>query len=316
MEAGARTGLSGADTAGRDTGAQDMPWFEPFRPWMMRSDPRASGRIDLDLLNRFAEVRGLRTEDGLPLRFADARTAPPGAYERVVREHGMVPTRASGAGMLHDWFNALAWLAWPRTKARLNRLQSDAIAAQETAQETALSRRGALRDAATILDESGVLFVCNDPALADALRRFDWRALFVDGRPRFLAAARVRLLGHGLGEKLLAPYKALCAHAWIVEAPAGTAIGTLDGDAFDAAARATLDASALRASTLSPLPLLGVPGWWPANSVPAFYDDAQVFRPGRRRGRISTGAGRTIAGCGAQAPSLEEGPDSTGQDAG
>ncbi len=94
MEAGARTGLSGADTAGRDTGAQDMPWFEPFRPWMMRSDPRASGRIDLDLLNRFAEVRGLRTEDGLPLRFADARTAPPGAYERRSTAHLSVRQRS------------------------------------------------------------------------------------------------------------------------------------------------------------------------------------------------------------------------------
>ncbi len=312
MEARARSGLTGADAAWSGTGAQDAPWFEPFRPWMARSDPRASGHIDLDLLNRLAEARGLRTEEGLPLRFADARAAPSGAYERVIREHGAVPTRACGAGMLHDWFNALAWLAWPRTKARLNRLHSDAIVAQQTT----LPGRGALRDAATILDESGVLFVCNDPALAEALRRFDWRALFVDGRPRFLAAARVRLLGHGLGEKLLAPYKALCAHAWIVEAPAGTPIDALDGDALDAAASATLGAARLRASALSPLPLLGVPGWWPANSAPAFYDDAQVFRPGRRRGRIAPGAGRTIAGCGAQAPPLEEGPDSTGQDAG
>ena len=29
----------------------------------------------------------------------------------------------------------------------------------------------------------------------------------------------------------------------------------------------------------APLPLLGVPGWWPANEAPGFYDDAQVFRP-------------------------------------
>jgi len=24
-----------------------------------------------------------------------------------------------------------------------------------------------------------------------------------------------------------------------------------------------------------------VPGWWPANEVPGFYGDAQVFRPPR-----------------------------------
>jgi hypothetical protein len=32
----------------------------------------------------------------------------------------------------------------------------------------------------------------------------------------------------------------------------------------------------------APLPVLGVPGWWPANESMAFYDDASVFRPGRR----------------------------------
>ena len=32
----------------------------------------------------------------------------------------------------------------------------------------------------------------------------------------------------------------------------------------------------------APLPVLGVPGWWPANESPAFYDDATVFRQAAR----------------------------------
>jgi hypothetical protein len=28
-----------------------------------------------------------------------------------------------------------------------------------------------------------------------------------------------------------------------------------------------------------------VPGWWPANEAPGFYDNAQVFRP-KNRGAI------------------------------
>jgi len=28
-----------------------------------------------------------------------------------------------------------------------------------------------------------------------------------------------------------------------------------------------------------PTPVLGIPGWWPENQNPAFYADAQVFRP-------------------------------------
>ncbi|MNV85284.1 hypothetical protein D3C71_1792260 [compost metagenome] len=31
----------------------------------------------------------------------------------------------------------------------------------------------------------------------------------------------------------------------------------------------------------TPLPVLGVPGWWPANEDPQFYADPQVFRPPR-----------------------------------
>jgi len=43
-------------------------------------------------------------------------------------------------------------------------------------------------------------------------------------------------------------------------------------------------ATAIQAGTWAskpfvPLPVLGVPGWWPANAEPGFYDDAQVFRP-------------------------------------
>ena len=33
---------------------------------------------------------------------------------------------------------------------------------------------------------------------------------------------------------------------------------------------------------LAPLPVLGIPGWWPTNDAPAFYDDARYFRPGRQ----------------------------------
>ncbi|XLM22397.1 DUF3025 domain-containing protein [Chromobacterium piscinae] len=45
----------------------------------------------------------------------------------------------------------------------------------------------------------------------------------------------------------------------------------LDDDAFLASPRA-----------LCPLPLLGIPGWWPDNEDPAFYDNAAYFCPTRR----------------------------------
>jgi hypothetical protein len=33
----------------------------------------------------------------------------------------------------------------------------------------------------------------------------------------------------------------------------------------------------------SPLPVLGVPGWWAENEQESFYDNRTYFRPGRMR---------------------------------
>ena len=42
-----------------------------------------------------------------------------------------------------------------------------------------------------------------------------------------------------------------------------------------------LDATTLAQKPFSPLPVLGVPGWWAQNLNFSFYDDPQVFRPPR-----------------------------------
>lgn len=271
-------------------------WFAPLRPWIAHSDPRTSGRLDLSLLNRFAAARGVRTEDGLPLRFVEAWPTSAAAYEGSIGASGTVPTRTHGPGMLHDWFNALAWLAFPRIKARLNRLHREALATITActggpaagggatdgpgASGVMPARRGPLRDAATLLDENGALFACSDPALAANLRNRDWQSLFLEARERFAASVTVQVLGHGLHEKLLAPYKAACAHAWIVAVPFGVPAGR-QRDALDATVAAQLRADTLCVANLCPLPLLGVPGWWPANVDAAFYDDPRVFRSGK-----------------------------------
>ena len=53
------------------------------------------------------------------------------------------------------------------------------------------------------------------------------------------------------------------------------------GSAWDAWLAASLSADALRQKPFTPLPVLGVPGWWQDNQDPAFYGDAGVFRPRR-----------------------------------
>ncbi|MEK9775238.1 MAG: DUF3025 domain-containing protein, partial [Quisquiliibacterium sp.] len=46
---------------------------------------------------------------------------------------------------------------------------------------------------------------------------------------------------------------------------------------------AGLDQTSLCSDAFAPLPVLGIPGWWPVNHDPAFYDDTAVFRAGRQR---------------------------------
>lgn len=253
-------------------GDWSAPWFDPYRPLLdaIDADLRAGDWSRcIGYLNDRARDARLVNGQGRPLRFVAADAAGDAAYEAHIWETGGVPTRTGDPGGWHDLFNALVWLTFPRTKARLNRLQADVIQA-----EGVRPGRGGLRDAATLFDENAALLFTDDRDLIAALRGFDWRALFVAGRARFPARARVVVFGHALLDKLRAPYKAACAHAWIIEAGAP--------DAADALAEASLEASTLHSAAFAPLPVLGIPGWWPANAAPDFYDDPRVFRAGRR----------------------------------
>lgn len=145
--------------------------------------------------------------------------------------------------------------------------------------------RGTLRDALTLFDENAALFVTADRALADALRGFDWPRLLVATRDAWGTRCEARVVGHALLEQLVAPYKSCTAHAWIVEVSADY-FSWPDAERsahVDARIAAELATRALTSRDFAPLPVLGVPGWWPANQDPGFYEDTQVFRPGRRQ---------------------------------
>jgi hypothetical protein len=230
----------------------------------------------LHSLNVDARRAALSTGRGKPLSFIAQDDLPPGAsYEGHIAATGCVPTRHN----LHDFFNASMWFQYPRIKAALNALQAgqiDALGIGPT--------RGGLRDALTLFDENAVIFASCDAGVSEVLRDFDWQTLFVTGRDGWGERCEARIFGHALLEKLVVPYKACTGHAWIVEVP--SAYFSSD----DAQRRAMLDERIAEmllgdpptSRDFAPLPVLGVPGWWPANESMAFYDDASVFRPGRR----------------------------------
>ena len=262
------------------------PIFDDVRPWF--------GTIDD--LNLKAARSGLRTESGKPVRFVPPGRSDP-YYEVQLFRTGSVQTRP---GNLHDLFNALAWLAFPRTKARINALHAERIALER-------GTRGRMRDMLTLLDEGGAIIECADPELAGMVRGHRWRELFGDHRPRVLAGMRIHVLGHAVLEKALAPYPGITCKALFV-APGA------DPDAL-AAAWLGEHAQSGTPSDLAALPVFGYPGWLPESGQPGFYDDERYFRP---RGRVKSapGAGQAVAVRPDASLAAEESPGSTEQDAG
>lgn len=230
------------------------PWGETGQAVMARV---AAGMPVYAALNEQAGVHAVR--------FVPQDAMPEGAaYERFIFEQRQCPTREG----LHDFFNGLCWLHFPQAKRRLNQLQALQIATHGVG-----AVRGPVRDAITVFDENGALLDAPAP-LWEALVARQWQRLFVELRPLW-AQARLLIFGHALLEKLVAPRKDMTAHVWHAGAPLGS------GQAADAWLAAALSEDRLASKPFVPLPVLGVPGWWAASEVPAFYDDARVFRPAR-----------------------------------
>ncbi len=237
------------------------PWLAPhshLRPAFESPHWRAE-------LTRLAHARAVRTATGDPIEFVAGDDAPEGvAYEAHIAATGRVPSRDN----LHDRFNALMWIAFPRCKAALNARQ-----AAEIARDGVRPRRGAVRDAATLIDESGLLLACDDRQVFDLLARRQWQALLVGQRARWMRDIVPVVFGHALLEKLFGPYKSITA------AVVPASLGDARPETIDAAAAAFVGRADLAPALLEHLPVLGIPGWHAANEDPHFYNDVRVFRP-------------------------------------
>lgn len=242
---------------------------------------------DLQALNALLATQPVHTESGARLRVVAQGEPPAGSADRLAKKyeariyrHGELQTRAQN---WHDLFNLLAWLHFPRTKARLNALHyRELLQAHGPA-----TNRSTLQDALTLFDEGGLIVASTDAQWLGLIRTFQWKTLFWEQRAAVLRDMRFYLFGHALYEKALAPYKGLTAKAVLLHVP--TALLAAD----EAARIAQLDAAtadwfgdggALTSTQLlAPVPILGIPGWDSANEHGDYYDDSEYFRSGYRR---------------------------------
>jgi hypothetical protein len=260
---------TGAAARRRDHSLEDRlehPIYDPLRPWL----ERLGSAPTLAALNAEAARCALRTESGKPLRFV----APAGAdryYEIHLFESGQVQSRLENR---HDLFNALCWLAFPRTKARINALHAARIPHEG-------GKRGRLRDLLTLFDEGGALVACADAELNSLIREFRWRELYWEQRDRVRSAMRFVVLGHAVLEQSLEPWPGITCKALFID-PARDA----DAQAAQWLAQLPADASP---QLLAPLPVFGYPGWLREGERADFYEDKRWFRT-LQRGNTASGA--------------------------
>lgn len=232
-------------------------------------------------LSRLQDVvarAGICTASGLPLRLVPPLAGTNASYEERLYARGELEFRERN---WHDLFNALVWLTFPRAKAALNARHHAALPVGNA------GRRGPVRDALTLFDESGVIVLSVNAELLDMIRGFRWKPLFWGRRAEVISGMEFLPFGHALCEKALLPYKGITGRGCLLEVdrdflalPAVERLRAIDRRL----ALQIADSQAFRHThELAPLPVLGVPGWCADNERPAYYDDPGYFRPGRVR---------------------------------
>lgn len=230
-----------------------------------------------------ARDRDIRVRSGRPLRFvtqAHARLPFEEQYEPRCYLQGELQTREYN---WHDLFNALVWMCFPRAKAAINARHFAGLSGLRD--KPIQQGRGATRDMATLLDESGVIVACASPELGRLLGEFRWKDLFWTARATLPQTIDFCVFGHGLYEKLLQPYIGLTGQGLLLEVPSDYFAASVEQRAahLDNLLAEYLDdpRHCLSTCELTPVPLLGIPGWAAGNATPDYYDNTTYFRTGR-----------------------------------
>jgi hypothetical protein len=193
-------------------------------------------------------------------------------YEARIAQRNAIATRAEN---WHDLFNAMIWCRYPAIKQALNARQLAHIAAMGPTQ------RNRAQYALTQFDEAGVIVCVRDPALLALWDGHDWTALF-HGHASSWDSRDIRIvavIGHALLEHALVPELFLVGKCVAVQ-------GDIDDDRCVAnVARAIAEGRVLTDPLeLRPLPLAGIPGWYPGQDA-GFFAEAACFRPLREARR-------------------------------
>ncbi len=209
---------------------------------------------DFDCTNINQKKLIFSTQDG-------SMVYPTMGYEERIYRKGIIATRRNN---WHDFFNAMVWHNFSQTKIAINAIHYREIQVQKD------SKRSRKRDLLTLFDECGVIVIAKTYYL-DLLREHKWHELFIENKDSWLnGEIQIVTFGHAMFEKYLNPYIGMTAKALLFESMPNDMDGVLS--------HSILDQTILQAKVeLSPLPLLGIPGWY-KNQNNKFYANKNYFR--------------------------------------
>jgi hypothetical protein len=230
----------------------------------------------------------IRTRHGAALKVVP-QEGRPGRFEQHYAPRiylsGEIQTRTRN---WHDFFQLLTWILFPRTKAVINAIHIPKARARLESGED-IGRRSPIENTLSLFDEGGAVIVASDPSLLQLIRDFRWKTLFWERRAELADKLDCVTFGHAMYEKALAPYLGMTANTILIETDDNYFKLDRQGRLawLDARLAAIFEQGERyqKPRDLQPFPILGMPGWDPANSEERYYDNTDYFRPGRGRRR-------------------------------
>jgi hypothetical protein len=263
------------------------PLFEPLRPLVERfaAYEEWPGLADFQRLLDERDAP-LRTLHGAALKIV-AQEGRPDHFEQHyaprIYLNGEIQTRSCN---WHDFFQLLSWFLFPRTKAVINAIHIP-LAKQRLEKGEEIGRRTPVENMLSLFDEGGAVLVASDASLLELVRDFKWKELFWQRRDELAQKFDCVTFGHAMYEKALAPYLGMTANTILLQGDAEYFNGDCQARLawIDARLAAIFESGEeyQKPRDLQPFPILGMPGWDPANGEESYYDNTDYFRPGRRK---------------------------------
>lgn len=198
-------------------------------------------------------------------------------YESRIYLKGELQTRLEN---WHDYFNATAWLQFPKIKSALNYLHFENSKARQAG-----TNRSPLENAIALFDECGAIIVADNEKYLELIRNHQWKEIFWDNKDSWGKHIQCYVFGHAMHEKALMPYIGMTTHCVLLKKDQTffnqsylKQLTELDPQVSNI----WLNNDIKKTKDLQPVPLLGITKWY-NEQTEDFYNNESYFRPLRKK---------------------------------